>query len=319
MNWRHWSLEPAYVLLALLFIAVAWACMKQRRYFRGGFWLALAVLFAGSPLMAPLWIGIGVLVCSVLAYAAASERLPEPQAKEIEAQSAEHSLRWGAKLLIPAIALPALTVILTLGLRYLQEEKLLVFNAIDAPLYALTISAVVVLLAACLLLRAAPHQSLNHGARTLNQIGWPVILPSMLAILGAIYAKSGVGTALTAHLDGVFPVGNPYACLLLFGFAMPLLTMLLGNAFAAFPVVMAAVGYPLVIQLHHGDPLPLAAIGMLCGYCGTLMTPLAANFNLVPAVLLELDNPNAVIWAQLPTALWLLGGNCVLLCLLVYR
>ena len=319
MNLREWSLEPAYWLLALLFLAVAWACLRQQRYVRAGFWFALGVLFAGAPLMAPVWIGVGVMICSGLAYAASSERLAEDQAKEIEAQSAEHSLRWGKRLLIPAVALPVLTVILTLALRYLHEEKYLSFNATDAPLYALSFAALGVLLFACLMLRALPHQSLGHGARTLNQIGWPVILPAMLAILGAIYAKSGVGTALTAQLDGVFPVGNPYACLLLFGLAMPLLTMLLGNAFAAFPVVMAAVGYPLVIQLHHGDPLPLAAIGMLCGYCGTLLTPLAANFNLVPAVLLELDNPNAVIWAQLPTALWLLSGNLVLLCLVVYR
>lgn len=319
MSLTQWSLEPAYCLLALLFVAVAFACFGQRRYFRGGFWLVLALLFAGSPLIAPVWIGVGVLVCSGLAYAAGSERLTEAQAKEIEAESAEHSMRWGRRLLLPAVALPVVTVILTLVLRYLHEEKRLIFNASDAPLYALTFGAVGVLLFACGLLRAPPHRSLAHGARTLNQIGWPVILPAMLAILGAIYAKSGVGTALTAQLDGVFPVGNPYACLLLFGLAMPLLTMLLGNAFAAFPVVMAAVGYPLVIQLHHGDPLPLAAIGMLCGYCGTLLTPLAANFNLVPAVLLELDNPNAVIWAQLPTALWLLSGNLVLLCFLVYR
>lgn len=319
MNPTTWTLEPAYWLLAMLFVAVAYACFVQRRYLRGSFWLSLAVLFAGSPMMAPVWIGVGVLICSGLAYAASSERLPEDQAKEIEAQSAEYSIRWGRRLLLPAIALPVVTVILTLTLRYLHEEKRLSFNASDAPLYALCFAAVGVLLFACGLLRAAPHRSLAHGARTLNQIGWPVILPSMLAILGAIYAKSGVGTALTAQLDGVFPVGNPYACLLLFGLAMPLLTMLLGNAFAAFPVVMAAVGYPLVIQLHHGDPLPLAAIGMLCGYCGTLMTPLAANFNLVPAVLLELDDPNAVIWAQLPTALWLLSGNLVLLCFLVYR
>ena len=42
---------------------------------------------------------------------------------------------------------------------------------------------------------------------------------------------------------------------------------------------------------------------MLSGYCGTLMTPMAANFNLVPVALLELDDPYAVIRAQWATAL----------------
>lgn len=36
---------------------------------------------------------------------------------------------------------------------------------------------------------------------------------------------------------------------------------------------------------------------MLSGYCGTLMTPMAANFNIVLASLLEIDK-NAVIRAQ---------------------
>ena len=57
----------------------------------------------------------------------------------------------------------------------------------------------------------------------------------------------------------------------------------------------------------------MAAIGMLSGFCGTLMTPMAANFNVVPASLLELpdrDAPfNGVIRAQVPTALLLLVAN----------
>jgi uncharacterized membrane protein len=49
------------------------------------------------------------------------------------------------------------------------------------------------------------------------------------------------------------------------------------------------------------------------------MTPMAANFNIVPAALLELPDKNAVIKAQLPTALPLLGANIVLLYFLMYR
>jgi uncharacterized membrane protein len=63
----------------------------------------------------------------------------------------------------------------------------------------------------------------------------------------------------------------------------------------------------------------MAAIGMFSAYCGTLMTPMAANFNIVPAALLDLPDKNAVIKAQLPTALPLLGANIVLLYFLMYR
>jgi uncharacterized membrane protein len=58
---------------------------------------------------------------------------------------------------------------------------------------------------------------------------------------------------------------------------------------------------------------------MLTGYCGTLLTPMAANFNIVPAVLLELPDHYGVIRAQWPTALILLAVNVALMGMLVFR
>jgi uncharacterized membrane protein len=46
---------------------------------------------------------------------------------------------------------------------------------------------------------------------------------------------------------------------------------------------------------------------------------MAANFNIVPAALLELADRNGVIKAQLPTAFLLLLANTVLMYVLVYR
>jgi uncharacterized membrane protein len=81
---------------------------------------------------------------------------------------------------------------------------------------------------------------------------------------------------------------------------MALFTMVMGNAFAAFPVMTAG-------------------IGLLSGFCGTLMTPMAANFNIVPVALLELPDEYAVIRAQIPTALVLLAANVGLMYLLAFR
>jgi outer membrane protein OmpA-like peptidoglycan-associated protein len=61
------------------------------------------------------------------------------------------------------------------------------------------------------------------------------------------------------------------------------------------------------------DPAVVGAIGMLAGFCGTLMTPMAANFNLVPAALLELKDQYGVIRAQVATALPLLFVNILLI------
>lgn len=76
---------------------------------------------------------------------------------------------------------------------------------------------------------------------------------------------------------------------------MALFTMVMGNGFAAFPVMTGGVGVPILVGVFHGNPATMAAIGMFSGYCGTLMTPIAANFNIVPAALLELPDKNAVI------------------------
>jgi uncharacterized membrane protein len=100
---------------------------------------------------------------------------------------------------------------------------------------------------------------------------------------------------------------------------MALFTILLGNAFAAFPIMTLGVGVPFIMQAHGGNPAIMGALGMLSGYCGTLLTPMAANFNLVPVRLLELRDDWAVIKAQAPfaAAIWIF--NVALMALCVYR
>jgi uncharacterized membrane protein len=57
----------------------------------------------------------------------------------------------------------------------------------------------------------------------------------------------------------------------------------------------------------------IGAIGMLAGFCGTLVTPMAANFNLIPAALLELKDQHGVIRAQAATALLVLIVNILII------
>jgi uncharacterized membrane protein len=78
------------------------------------------------------------------------------------------------------------------------------------------------------------------------------------------------------------------------------------------------VGVPILVNVFHGNPATMVAIGMFSGYCGTLMTPMAANFNIVPAALLELPDKNAVIKVQVPTGVALLVANIFLLNFLMF-
>jgi len=100
---------------------------------------------------------------------------------------------------------------------------------------------------------------------------------------------------------------------------MALFTMIMGNGFAAFPVMTAGIGLPLIVNQLGGNPAIMGAIGMLSGFCGTLMTPMAANFNIVPAALLELQDKNGVIKAQWLTGALLLLVNTALMYLFVFR
>jgi uncharacterized membrane protein len=109
------------------------------------------------------------------------------------------------------------------------------------------------------------------------------------------------------------PDGSLLPAVLVFALGMVAFTMIMGNAFAAFPVMSTAIGVPLLIQTYHGDPAVVGAVGMLAGFCGTLMTPMAANFNIVPAALLELKDRNGVIKAQVGTAIPLLAANIALI------
>jgi uncharacterized membrane protein len=99
---------------------------------------------------------------------------------------------------------------------------------------------------------------------------------------------------------------------------MAAFTMLMGNAFAAFPVLTGGVAIPILVIHFGANPAVVSSIGMLSGFCGTLMTPLAANFNLVPPALLEIPDRYSVIKAQVPTALLMLIVNTVLMYVLAF-
>jgi uncharacterized membrane protein len=83
-------------------------------------------------------------------------------------------------------------------------------------------------------------------------------------------------------------------------------------------VMTAAVGWPVLVQTFHGTPAGVFAIGMLAGFCGTLVTPMAANFNLVPAALLELKDQYGPIKAQIPTAIPLWFCNVAIMYLFCF-
>src|SRR6202000_227263 len=137
--------------------------------------------------------------------------------------------------------------------------------------------------------------------------------------LGGVFAAAGVGKVVAALATGYIPMNSPMITVVVYTTGMALFTIVMGNAFAAFPVMTAGIGLPLIVGKFGGDPVIVSAVGMLSGFCGTLLTPMAANFNIVPAAVLELRDRNAVIKVQAPTAFLLLAANTALMALFVYH
>jgi uncharacterized membrane protein len=158
---------------------------------------------------------------------------------------------------------------------------------------------------------------LRESRRLTEALGWAMVLPQMLAMLGLLFNEAGVGTAVAHVTTTYINLDFKLVAVMVYVLGMALFTVIMGNGFAAFPVMTGGVGVPVLVGIYGGNPAVMAAIGMFSGYCGTLMTPMAANFNIVPAALLELPDKNAVIKAQLPTALMMLVVNIVLLYLLM--
>ena len=208
-----------------------------------------------------------------------------------------------------ALVIPLTALVGTFAFKELPA----LFDAKQVTLVALTLGVLLALLAEMLWLKPSPAVPFDAGRRLADSVGWAAILPQMLASLGAVFALAGVGDVVGQLVGGLIPNGSLFGAVLAFALGMALFTMVMGNAFAAFPVMAAAIGLPLLIHQYHGDPAVVAAIGMLAGFCGTLMTPMAANFNIVPAALLDLPDRNAVVKAQVPTALPLLAVNILLI------
>ena len=77
-----------------------------------------------------------------------------------------------------------------------------------------------------------------------------------------------------------------------------------GNVQRVYKVTPAAAHGILRLFASEGPyaPSPVFTVGMLSGFCGALVIPTVANFNLVPATLLEMQGRYGPIKAQLPTA-----------------
>ena len=229
------------------------------------------------------------------------------------------SKRFGNWLFVPAVLIPVITVLCTVTLKGVSIGGVFLLEQKQLTLAALCVACICALLAGWKLTGGSPLQAVSQSRRLVDSIGWAAILPQMLAMLGGVFVVAKTGHSVQEVVSLFVNPDNRFMVVVIYCIGMALFTMVMGNAFAAFPVMSAGIALPFLILGHHADPAPLVAIGMYSGYCGTLMTPMAANYNIVPAALLELKDKYQVIKVQIPTALTLLVVNIFLMYFLAFR
>jgi uncharacterized membrane protein len=314
------KLAAVYVLAGLMFAGFAVFSALDRnnkkRFGNALFWGLVALSFLAGDWLGDLGNGVLVLGLAALAgFGLLGRGQPATTSPEQRVSLAE---RFGNRLFVPALVLPLVVAIGVLVIKPMTFGGQPLMDPKQATLISLALAVLAATGAALMLLKQPLVSPLQEGRRLIDTVGWAVLLPQFLAALGAVFAAAGVGKEIGVLVTAYLPVDTRFAAVAVYCLGMAAFTMLMGNAFAAFPVLTGGVAIPILIGHFGANPAVVASIGMLSGFCGTLMTPLAANFNLVPPALLEIPDRYAVIKAQIPTALLMLMINTVLMYVLAF-
>jgi uncharacterized membrane protein len=227
---------------------------NSRRWGNSAFWGLLATSFWFGDFLGD--IGNGVLVLALVAIAGAHllGKVRPAVDHELGTQNPFGPARQQA---VPAGAEHPFTAFVgTLAFNYtplkdtgLIDPKVRYADPARRP-------AAIVALATCYAwLRPPTFAPIDEGGRLADSIGWALVLPQMLAALGVIFAAAGVGTTIAPWRSAIIPHGNIFLAVVLFAcVGMVAFTMIMGNAFAAFPVMAAAIGVPILIQADGGNP-----------------------------------------------------------------
>ena len=295
-------LDYVYLLVGIiLFIFAIQSFLDKEHKYRIGtglFWLLYSVSFIfGSYLSKEIngWLVIAMAVIVLVKQLGKGNYFESA----IEFKKGE-AVRIGNVIFVPALLVGIITFVIGF------------FTKLGA-LVGLGIAAIIAMCAALYITKGTLNQGFHEGRRLIDAIGWTAILSQLLAALGYLFNLAGVGKIISSAVASVVPADNVFLVVVAYCIGMVIFTMIMGNAFAAFAMITSAIGIPMLVVAHGANPAAVGAIAMLAGYCGTLMTPMAANFNIVPVALLEMRDQYGVIKAQLPIALIMLVLNILLM------
>jgi len=283
-----------YALIGFVMIIIAYNAFvtidSNKKYGTALFWVLISLPFIFGDIIPKNIVGLILIICSVLTL---TKQVTFGKYSEVsEEYQEEKSKIYQNKIFIPSLVLAAAAVVTaTLLASYSASSQ-----------FAIGFGAIVALIFAMAMTKAKPKETVQDGAKLLQQMGPAALLPQLLVALGALFTAAGVGDVISELIGGVVPADSRLFGVIAYVLGMVIFTMIMGNAFAAFAVITAGIGVPFVLS-QGGNPAIIGALALTAGYCGTLLTPMAANFNVVPAALLEMKDQNGVIKMQAPFAL----------------
>lgn len=281
-------LEIVYVVIGLitLYTGVKNAMDKENpsRVGTGVFWCSLGVVLGFGRWIPPMVNGVLIVIMTLPAIfkkvKIGKVDMPDEQ------YTKKMSEKIGMKIFIPALSIGICAIL------FAMFTKLGALVGIGA---GIAVSVIILMIYSR---DNKPKVFLQDSERLLSTVGPLSMLPMLLASLGAIFTAAGVGEVIANIVGKVIPKGNVNVGIIVFAIGMALFTMIMGNAFAAITVMTVGIGGPFVLA-YGADPVLIGALALTCGYCGTLCTPMAANFNIVPVAMLDMKDRFGVIKNQI--------------------
>lgn len=266
------------------------------------FWTILAIIFIAGAAIPPVVVGALLLVIGVLTASKqvniGNLNMPNVDFAEMQAKKLKN------KIFLPSI-------VIAVGSLVIAQ-----FTSLSGTV-AIGIASVAAVITTFLVLKAKPKHLVEDSNRMVQSVGSTSILPQLLAALGTVFTAAGVGDVISSGISNFIPEGNILAGVIAYCVGMAVFTMIMGNAFAAFSVITVGIGLPFVFA--QGANVAIAgALALTAGYCGTLLTPMAANFNIMPAALLETKDKNVVMKCQSLFAIILLVIHIALMYFLAF-
>lgn len=254
------------------------------------FWCSLGLVLAFGRWLPSLVNGVLVLVMCIPAilHKVKKGKINAPT----QAETKEAFSKIGMKIFVPSLMIGVTAIICAL-------VKFLHLSATSGIGIGVLLSAVTLMVFSK---KNTPKVLLNDSERLLSTVGPLSMLPQLLACLGQIFTTVGVGDVVAKLVEGIIPAGNVNVGIIVYALGMMLFTMVMGNAFAAITVMTVGIGYPFVLA-YGANPVVIGMMALTCGYCGTLLTPMAANFNIVPVALLDMKDRWGVIKNQVVISL----------------